>query len=148
MSPAHLHRSHVLINIDRSLKGFARTVRLFRSQVATLMPRSHCAELASRLAPTLKSALVGFNLLKSGRARNTSGCVGVGLDRSGRHSDKVLHVQLCRGPSPTFFNRGLSYIHTRRPTNPCSFPTIFYGLVGYDRGKKLPALIEKRIYPR
>ena len=28
-----------------------------------------------------------------------------------------------------------SYIHTRRPTNPHSFPTNFYGLVGYDRVK-------------
>ena len=41
----------------------------------------------------------------------------------------------------------LSYIHTRRPTNPRSFPTNFYGLVGYDRVKNY-ALIEERIYPR
>ena len=32
----------------------------------------------------------------------------------------------------------LSYIHTRRPTNPRSFPTNFYGLVGYDRVKNYP----------
>ena len=39
-------------------------------------------------------------------------------------------------PRP-FFNRlkNLSYIHTRRPTNRRSFPTNFYGLVGYDRVK-------------
>ena len=42
----------------------------------------------------------------------------------------------------------LGYIHTRQPTNPRSMPTNFYCLVGYDRVKKLPALIEERIYPR
>ena len=32
---------------------------------------------------------------------------------------------------------GLSYIHTRQPTNPRPMPTNFYGLVGYDRVKKI-----------
>ena len=40
------------------------------------------------------------------------------------------------------------YNHTRESTNLRPMPTNFYGLVGYDRVKKLPALIEERIYPR
>ena len=54
-------------------------------------------------------------------------------------------------------NGPLSYIniHTRRPTNPRSFPTNFYGLVGYDREKNYPLLLKSvpipdqpPLYPR
>ena len=42
-----------------------------------LMPQSHCADLASRLAPTLKSALVG---VQSAYVGASSGYIG---DESG-----------------------------------------------------------------
>ena len=41
----------------------------------------------------------------------------------------------------------LSYIHTRRPTNPRSFPTNFYGLVGYDRVKNDPRWLKSVSIP-
>ena len=41
----------------------------------------------------------------------------------------------------------LSYIHTRRPTNPRSFPTNFYGLVGYDRVKNYPLWLKSVSIP-
>ena len=41
----------------------------------------------------------------------------------------------------------LSYIHTRRPTNPRSFPTNFYGLVGYDWVKNYPLWLKSVSIP-
>ena len=41
----------------------------------------------------------------------------------------------------------LSYIHTRRPTNPRSFPTNFYSLVGYDRVKNYPLWLQSVSIP-
>ena len=68
----------------------------------SFMPQSHCADLASRLAPTLKSALVG---VQSAYVGESSGYVGVsraGRDRSGSHPDRLLRVILYRGSAPTF----------------------------------------------
>ena len=38
-------------------------------------------------------------------------------------------------------------LHTRRPTNPRSFPTNFYGLVGYDRVKNYPLWLKSVSIP-
>ena len=50
---------------------------------------------------------------------------------------------------------GISYIHTRQPTNPRPMPTNFYGLVGYDRVKNYPLWLksvsipdQRPLYPR
>ena len=40
-----------------------------------------------------------------------------------------------------------SYIQTRRPTNPRSFPTNFYSLVGYDRVKNYPLWLKSVSIP-
>ena len=67
----------------------------------------------------------------------------------------ILHVILSLNFSRELHVETLSYIHTRHPTNSRSFPTNYYGLVGYDRVKNYPlwlksvSILDKPLlYPR
>ena len=74
----------------------------------SIRTQSHCADLASRLAPTLKSALVG---VQSAYVGESSGYIGVsraGRNRSGRHPRQSITCNTLSGPSPDFFKSGLS----------------------------------------
>ena len=90
-------------------------------------------DLSERPRPT---PAVFLTNIRSPRSRPAH-CLSVYFSRAGESGSW----------SALWCERALSYIHTRRPTNPRSFPTNFYGLVGYDRVKHYPLWLKSVSIP-